>query len=305
MESMEGLPQPVNQPRENIQPVRLISQLMQSAASMRHMDELFLWMANTFVQQLGASSAQVWVTQAYASGKYHIELRSAASQNPSLPQEIYTSPWITALVKRMLTEHRGVTSVDLTSVLKPYEASTFTHYNLHHWTGCFLETREFLPLNEHESAQEKVSTPLKMVVSFFTQQPPEQRQLRAVSFILEQSLRIAISRNLLTSAKQEPPAKLSIHQQLALLVPQQIIHHTEIEQARNPFADAVVIAEKKAQQLYFLVDGHRNVAELMRLTYFSQKEIAETLQFLIQQRHIHLYEPGGKQIDPTYLFKTL
>ncbi len=298
MESMESLSQPLNQSRENVQPVRIISQLMQSAASMYHMDELFLWMANTFVQQLGVSAVQFWVTQAYMGGKYHIELRSVASQNPSLSQDTYTNPWITALVKRMFTERRGMTSVDIAHVLTPYQANTFTRYNLHHWTSSFLETRELLPLTEHESSQEKIPTPLNMVVSFFTQQPPEQHQLRAVSFILDQSLRIAISRKLLTSTWQPLSAEPPIQQQLARLVPQQI-HNAKIEQSRNPFADAVVIAEKKARQLYFLIDGYRNVTELMQLMCFSQKEIAETLQFLFQQHYIHLYEPGGQLVDPT------
>ena len=60
----------------------------------------------------------------------------------------------------------------------------------------------------------------------------------------------------------------------------------EIEQAENPFNKAVIIPEKKTREIYNLIDGKKDIAQLALLTRMSQKEVLEALQSRIEQGHI-------------------
>ena len=80
------------------------------------------------------------------------------------------------------------------------------------------------------------------------------------------------------------------------LIPERI-HATKIEQAENPFSNAVVLPEKKMRQIYSIIDGKKNIEEITFLTQMRSKEVLETLQSLIAKGYITIHDEGGNSID--------
>jgi hypothetical protein len=290
-----------NGSNDRMRPIAIVSQLLQSVADMRHIDELFTWIANMMVQRLGMKSVQVWATQADTTGASHIKLR-ASSQNHFQVQQVSENAEVGALVARMIRERRGILSIPVTSIFSRYQATILAQQNCQYWTVYFLSKNILLPPTQREFQPEEVPTPLQMAFSFFTQQPLQTSHARAISFLVEQALRIALSRGLFATEPQQRTGPLpgksegSIQSALAYLIPEHA-QTREIEQAENPFSNAVVIPEKRARQMYSLIDGKKNVVELASLTRMSPKEILETLQSFLAQGYITLREAGGKPVD--------
>ncbi len=287
---------------DGIRPLALVSQLLQNVASMRHIDELFTWIANMMVQRLGMKSVQVWATQADTTGASHIKLRASTSQNYFQVQPVSENAEVGALVARMIRERRGILSIPVTSIFSQYQATILAQQNCQYWTVYFLSKNILLPPTQREFQQEEVPTPLQMVFSFFTQQPLQTSHARAISFLVEQALRIALSRGLFAT---EPPQRTgplpektegNIQSAIAYLIPEHA-QITEIEQAENPFSNAVVIPEKRARQMYSLIDGKKNVVELASLTHMNPRETLEALQSFLAQGYITLRDAGGKPVD--------
>jgi len=72
---------------------------------------------------------------------------------------------------------------------------------------------------------------------------------------------------------------------------------TEIDQSQNPFKSAVVIKEKKTQQLYELIDGAKNIEDLTSLMHMSGDEVVEMLQSLLAQGYINLRDEQGNPVE--------
>jgi hypothetical protein len=83
---------------------------------------------------------------------------------------------------------------------------------------------------------------------------------------------------------------------LTLLIP---VHTqtTKIDQSQNPFRSAVVIKEKKTQQLYGLIDGVKSVEELTSLMHINGDEAVEMLKSLLAQRYIKLRDEKGNSVE--------
>jgi hypothetical protein len=298
---MEGFPSDSNSPNKGTRPVTIISQLLQHVASIHHIDELLGWIANIMVQRLDITSVQVWAVQAYATGALRSQLRASASQHPFQATQVIESAEVGTLVERMLRDQRGMLSIPVTSVFSQYQATLFMQQNCRYWTVYFLRKDILLPPIQKDAHKGEVATPLQMVFSFFTQQPLQESHARSISFLIEQSLRIAMSRGLFSTPSEKP--KETTEHFVATLVPERT-QITEIEQAKNPFSSALILPEKKTRQMYNLIDGKKNIAELTLSTHMNQKEVLETLQVLVSQGHILLGEPGGNPVDISSFFQS-
>src|SRR5713226_4251327 len=192
-----------NSSNEGMRPVAVVSQLLQGVANIHHIDELLMWIANTMIQSSGVDAVQVWATQAHTTGALYIKLRASASQRPSQTRGMFESAEVAALIERMLREKRGIQSIPVTKFFSQYQAAMLMQQNYRYWTAYFVSKDILLPPVQRGSQDGEISTPLQMVFSFFTQQPLQASQTRAIRFLVEQSLRIAISHELLSTKAQQ------------------------------------------------------------------------------------------------------
>jgi hypothetical protein len=59
----------------------------------------------------------------------------------------------------------------------------------------------------------------------------------------------------------------------------------------------VVIADKRARQVYFAIDGKRNIAEVLKAARIEKEALASALRFLLNEQLIDLFEPDGKAVE--------
>jgi hypothetical protein len=279
---------------KSIRPIALVSQLMPLVANMYHIDELLVWLASMMVERLGIVSTQVWSIQAYSTEQMRSKLRASTSQHAFQASQVVESAEVRVFVERMLRDQRGLLSVPVTRMFSQYQANIFAQQDCLYWTTYFLSKEVLLPPPQKNPERDEIATPLQMIFSFFTSKPLQASDARTISFLIEQSFRIAISRGLLTKVS----AKAKKVNQLALdyLIPERI-EDNEIEQGENPFNSAVVIPEKISRQMYSLLDGKKNVGELTTLLHVNRKEMGEMLQVLLAKGYIRVREAGGNIVD--------
>ncbi len=281
----------------------IITQLLQMSVNMRHIDEMFLWLSHIIGQRLNVDVLQFWAYQAHSTGQYSAELRATASQNILFPLHVVNNPQVAEIIRELLTERSGVNPQPVTNVFSSRQAELLSRYNLYYWASCFVGSGELLPpLMSTDPTQGAISTPLSMVVSLFSQQSPHPNLLPTIKRILEHALSIAKNRGLISTVSNPVSGSLAIKRtQSKQFTFNDLIPHStqdvDAMQADNPFADGVVISDKKARQLYFAIDGKKNIAELANSTSMDQQELSSALQFLLRQKHIRLHEPSGKVID--------
>ncbi|GCE27434.1 hypothetical protein KDA_29180 [Dictyobacter alpinus] len=66
---------------------------------------------------------------------------------------------------------------------------------------------------------------------------------------------------------------------------------------RIEYVEPHPIADLRARHLYQFIDGQRNVELLKVLSKMTREELVNALRLLVQQQHVHLYEPGGRLMD--------
>jgi hypothetical protein len=285
---------------ERKQPVILIAQLMRTIAQMRHIDEAFVWLSNALVRSLDLPVVQLWKTDVDNTGQFQAELRAMTTQNSYLPQEMYINHQVMVMVERLFHERRGVMSLPIQGLFPPLQASLCTVYDLHYWAGYFLDSDTLCVPARTVAVSKPVTSPLTVIVSFFTVVPLSVDQMRAISYVLKQAMRIIMSRkfqtfqNSLGTVRENPDKDISVA--LADIIPTRSQDLQEY-QAANPFTYASIIADKKARRLYSAVDGCRNVTELAQITRLAQKELIEALRYLLQQQRIEFYTSGGEHIE--------
>ncbi len=288
--------------KDEMKPVAIISQLLQDVTNMRDIDEIFMWIASALIQRVGMKSVQAWAMQVDSRGAWHIKLRASSSQNYFQGQQMSENAEVSTLVARLIRERRGILSIPVSNIFSQYQATILAQQNCQYWTVYFLSRDILLPPTQREFQREEIPTPLQMAFSLFTQQPLEASQARAISFVVEQALRIAVSRGLFASTPQQQtgplprPAEEGPRPVLAQIIPE-LIQVTEIDQAENPFSNVVMIPEKRARQMYSLIDGKKSVAELAFLVNMNQKEILEVLRSFVRQGYIKLRDARGNLIE--------
>jgi hypothetical protein len=282
------------------QPVILIAQLMRSITQMRHVDEVFVWLSNALVRYLDLPVVQFWTTEVGKTGQSQAELRALTTQNASLPQDMYLNNQVLAVVERLFHDKYSVMSFPIGDLFPPSQASLFAVYDLHYWAGYFLDSDSVFSSTDTAEVSAQKSIPLVVAVSLFTEAPLSADQMRAISFVLKQAMRIIINRrfrtfqNSLKTTKEHPGKSGSIT--LADIVPTRS-QDLQLLQSINPFAHASIIAHKKARRLYSAVDGYRSGAELAQITHLTHNELIEALRYLFQQHKIEFYTLTGEHVE--------
>ncbi len=304
-ETMPFTPEPLEY---GMQPIALVSQLRRQVLQMQSIDEVFSWLSRAMVYQWHIPLVQFWAAQAYCTGQTRLELRTVASENPSLPAVIHSNQRVADVVQRLLRERRGVSPLPVTNVFPSSQVEALVHYNLHYWSGYFLGNDLLLPPKK-EAVGEKIPTPMSMIISLFLQHLPSERLGRALDFTFRHSLLAATNQGFLTTLSDRTSSgaaaeSVSQHIQptLSTLVPRRS-ESIEAMRAGNPFANATILPDKNTRRLYSLVNGHRDVATLAQLADLSQKETEEAIRLLLQQEKIELHDFKGNSIDASLVLK--
>lgn len=293
-ERINSFPSP-DASRGRVQPIMLISRLMQQTANMRHVDEVFLWLAQAMVQSLDIAVVQFLAIQ--QDGQFRAEVRAIASQNPSPSQTSYVNNQVTALAEHISREQIGSISRPVENIFPPLPAALLAQHDLRCWTGYFLRNEAFLPPAAGSPVQAPM--PFTMLVSLFTLSPLSGDQMRAITFILEQSARIIASKGFLilhapTATQTNPFANSP--QAYAPIIPRRA-ESIEQFQVDNPFANASTIMDRNARRLYTAIDGNKNVAELIHMMGFEPKETLDAFRYLFEQQKIRFYTLKGDLVQ--------
>jgi len=295
------------------------TQLLKAATNMRHIDELFLWVAHAIVQNFDAQVVQLWATQTNRTGQYFIQLRTMVRQDTSLPQHVVTNNQVVAVAERILSERRNYLLQPAGSVFPPYQANLLARYGLNYFFSYFLSSNTLLPPPSNEASGENLPTPLALTVMLFLRQTPSQNQLSAIRLSSEQTLAVAAYRGLLlpshASSGRLPavsngtPQQVSVAPQensllsLEQLVPRRL-EDANFMTTSNPLTFSAAISDKSARRLLAAIDGSKNLEELRVSLNMDGKEAYRALQILLDQHRIELYEPGGEPADRSLYFQS-
>ena len=220
--------------------------------------------------------------------------------NGLMQQEMHLNNQVLDMVERLFHTRRSVRSLPIQGLFSPLQVSLFTVYDLHYWAGYFLDSDALFTPTRAAAVSKPIATSFTVIVSLFTEVPLSADQTRAIHFILKQAMRIIVHRKLLTiqkpleTARPNPAKSASIV--LADIIPTRSQDVKQL-QAANPFANASIIADRKARRLYSAVDGYRNVAALAQVTRLAQKEVIEALRYLLRQQKIEFYTSKGERVE--------
>lgn len=280
------------------------AQLFKAAETMHHIDELFLWQNRLFLQHFDAQAVQFWSLQSLLTGQVTIKLRAVDWQDASLPQNVLVNTQIANSAGNLLSKQRNFMLLSVNNLFSLHQADLLARYGLNYCFCDFLRSPLLLPPMPNATEQE-IPTPLAVAALLFFKRFPPQDEISAINLILGQSLAVATTRGLLlptrTSSGRLPAISgISAQRQTQVHLSDLVPHRLEDANAMrssNPFANAAVIADKRARRLYAAIDGRKNVREIATNIGMDSKEVYLALQFLLEQHRVQLYEPGGQLID--------
>lgn len=174
----------------------IITQLLQLAEHMRHIDELFLWLSHILIQRLDIQIIQFWANQPQSPNPSDPELRATVCQSLSLPRHVVINPQVTEITKRIHNERRGAMPQAVASLFPPTQTHLLTRYNLNYWASYFMYSKRSLP-SPGENDLDIGTIPFTISVSLFLRQAPSPYLLPNVEHILEHAMLIAKNRGLL------------------------------------------------------------------------------------------------------------
>src|ERR1051326_3538506 len=106
----------------------LARQLIQVATSLRHIDELFQWTANAFVQHFNVQLVQFWSNQINSEGRLAPQLRTIAQKDPSLPEQVAASTQMASLVQYVTNARRSYKAQPVESLFPSYQTILLKRY---------------------------------------------------------------------------------------------------------------------------------------------------------------------------------
>jgi hypothetical protein len=283
----------------------IISQLLQMSVSMRHIDEMFLWLSQIIVQRLGVEVIQLWASQNHITGQQSTELRAMASQNGLFPLQIVNNPQVSEVLKDVLATQSAIGSQSIVSTFSSQQVELLQRYHLFYWGCCSLSSNLLLPpVMSNEVSQGAVPTPLNIAVSLFTQHSPHPQLLPSIKRVLEQSLSIARNRGLLSNVIYPQHDNPTANQaQSKSLIFNELIPHwikdIDALQAENPFSSSITINNKLARRIYFAIDGKKSTSDLIALVQCDQQDFNSALRSLLRQKLIQLHAPDGTVVAST------
>ncbi len=290
---------------ENLQQT-VLTQLSQAVTTMQHIDEVFLWLVQAIVIYFGAQVAQIWTIQTTTTGQRFPQLRSMMCQDRSLPQNLIVNKQVAALAGHMLSERRNAQLHPVEASFTQYLALLLKRYGLSYCAGSFVGGDTLLPPPRVSSSEQKIATPLAVVLLLFFQHMPHQNVLPAAEEILAQAFPIASSHGLLLSASAagapsyaEPVPRV----QPSLPALSELIAHRIEDPMSNPLSAALALPEERTRHVYAAINDRRNLAELSRLTNLDLSDVFQIVQKLAAMHRVQVYEPTGRHVENLGIFE--
>jgi hypothetical protein len=288
----------------------LTAQLYKAIATMQHIDEVFLWLAQAVVYTFDIEIAQCWAFQENYNNQRYIQLRYMAKKSYPLP---VADNQMAALVEQLQNTNNSILQTEVERLFPPYQAKLLTRYGLGYCAGYFHRNPAlFLPVPQGWTDQANPAA-LDITILLFSRRSHPEHVLASINLICERVIQVAgsrgfflpaepiLARRLQESAVQSsgPLAKLNI----ARLIPHRLEDDTLLKSS-SPFASIAPISDKLARRLYSAIDGNKSIGELQSSLHMDMKEFSHSLNFLLSQRRVQLFEPGGQPIDTSWFLQT-
>ncbi len=273
---------------------------------MQHIDDMLSWLTGIMAEQLDVQLMQLWSLQGFSDGQMSIILRANACDDKSLPQSIFYNAHLVDVVGNLFTMRQGIALQPVNCFFSPYQTSLFQRYGLNYCYGYFLESEDLLP--SPYSLPEGVATRFTIYALFFMRNIPTPEIITAINQILAQVVPIARQRNLLmmpivppSQPKVDtPPSYGPLSLYLASLIPRRL-KDIDAMRASNPFASEVNL-DKNTLRIYQAIDGRKTIAEISSLIKYNDREMAEILKTLSQQKLIEARDRAGNIVDVSQFF---
>jgi hypothetical protein len=284
----------------------ILAQLSQ-ATTMQHIDDVFLWLTHTVVNNFGAQVAQVWAMQATTMGQFFPQLRSVMCQDLSLSQNIVVNTHVAALAGHMLKTHRDIQLHPVEASFTQYLALLLKRHGLHYCAGAFVGREMLLPPPRMSTSGRKIATPLSAGLLLFFQQLPQPDVLSVVGDILAQALVIAGSRGLLSSDARprlipQPDTESRPQEQPSLPAPYELIACRVEDPMSNPISAATALPEEQMRRVYAVINDKRNMAEIARLTGLDLRDVFLIVRKLAAIQRIQVYDATERRIEDLSIF---
>jgi hypothetical protein len=285
----------------------ITAQLYRAASSMRHIDEVFTWLAHAVVQVFDVQAVQWWAIQ---SGRANAaQLRSMICQDSSLPHYILTNDQMIATVEYLQNAQTSFFYQEVNRLFTPYQATLLTRYRLNYCACYFIRNPALLLPAPAAALGKEPPLPLAVSALLFMARPLSQESLSGMDLIFEQVIPIATKRGLLVPARGLASASASSARQASQLDITQLIPRRHEDAAllksSNPLAGGVRIGDRQARRLYGAIDGQKNFGELCTGLNLDWKEGYRALQRLLAEKRIQLYMPDGQAVDSSSISESL
>lgn len=301
----------------------ILTQLLQVIERMEHIDDVFLWLANQMVSQLGIDALQIWTAQVTHSQEAIQALRAASSYDKTIPQHVVMNSSTEEAVATIAINQQNIPMRTFDDIFSFHHENLLKRYGLYYWAGCFLSSNTPIPAPKGQLPMVSERAPSTIVTLVFLKQAGSQHLMPTINLLLEQTLLMAGSHGLLsiTSVNESspllstpspllktsspllsmPPPSLT---DLYNLIPRRMRSNTSMRSS-SPFSNAVSISNKVALTFHGAIDGKRTVAEIAETKRMRAKEITEAMQVLLQEKRIQLYTKGGQLVDSEALLRSI
>jgi hypothetical protein len=287
----------------------LTAQLYKTITTMQHIDEVFSWLAQALVYAFDIEVAQCWALQENYNNQHFMQLRSMAKKSSPLP---VVNNQVAAIVGQLQNAYTSILQKEVERIFPPYQAKLLARYGLSYCTCYFHRNAAlFLPVAQG-STDQAIPAALNVTILLFSRHAHPEQMLASVNLICERAMQAANNRGFLlpagpilarrsqnTSVQPSGPlTKLNI----ARLIPHRLEDDTLLKSS-SPFASTAPISDKSARRLYSAIDGNKNIGELQSGLHMDMKEFSHALNFLLSQRRVQMFEPGGQAVDSTWFLQ--
>jgi len=287
----------------------ILAQFLQAVESMEHIDDIFLWLANTMVRQLSIDALQIWTAQVAYSQQTVQTLRAIALLDRTTPKYVVLNGTIAEIAGTIARKQLNITTRAVDDIFSLHNVSLLKRYGLYYYASCFLSGDTSIPAPKSQMLMAPSKVPSTIVTLVFLKQTGSQYLLQTINLILEQALVIAESRGLLSIPSAGDSSSLISTPQAALpalydLIPRRMRSNTSMRSS-SPFSSTVSISNKIALTFYGAIDGHRTIVEIAATKKMRAKEITEAVQLLLQEKRIQLYTKEGQLVDSEVLLRSI
>ena len=120
------------------QQMNVITQLFRVVPSMRHIDEVFQWLAYAITQQFDVQLTQFWTNVTSRTGQRSMQLRTMVRQDPSLPEQVVVNDQTMLLAQRIVSEQQNIQTQPIANIFAQYHTLLLRRHGLNYCAGNFL-----------------------------------------------------------------------------------------------------------------------------------------------------------------------